>query len=105
MSSRAMLARLRKLREQLPDLPGPECESHARFCPLGSLTGQWWGLGDVAVAYEARHGIAFTGLPCTPGDPAGARCRLAQAGVLEAVGPHERVVYIILGVDLDAAFR
>lgn len=97
MNSRTVLARLRRIQEQLPKPPRPECVNHATLCPLGSPTGAWRGGGDVAVAYQNRHGVDLRTLPCAPGDPADAVRRLAQAGVV--TGP---IVYVAVGVDLDA---
>lgn len=96
MSSRTVLARLRRIQQQLPPLPRAECVNHATLCPLGSPTGAWRGGLDVIRAYTARHGVDLRSLPCHPGDPVDAVRRLAQAGVVDA-----GVIHVIEGVDLD----
>ena len=101
MSSRSILARLRRIQEQLPKPPRPTCVNHVRLCPFGN--GHTWqnGATQAATAYWARHAVDFQSLPCEPGDPAAAIQRLAQAGVI-ATG---NLVHIIGGVDLDSTFK
>lgn len=99
MSSKATLARLKKLEQAVPAAPLPECGAHARLCPTSS--GSWPGGADVANAYQNRHGVDFQALPCEPGDGTDAARRLAQAGVLHTQGANGTVVYIIASADLE----
>lgn len=109
MTSRAVLERLRRLRNRLPDAAKVWCcPAHADRCPTANGAG-WRLPAEAAAEYERVHGVALVDVECGPLYPAepfersGAPWEDAfeAAGLLCFPGTGAPT-YLVVGVDLRA---